>query len=189
MTDAQLRPTRQTATFGGGCFWCTEAVFEAVEGVASVVSGYAGGHDESPSYQAVCSGRTGHAEVVQVTFDASVIAYRDLLEFFFATHDPTTLNQQGADIGTQYRSIVLTHDETQAAVAREVVASLEAEGIFERAIVTEIVPFERFWPAEEYHQGYFARNPQQPYCTAVVGPKVAKFRARFRARLKPSVQG
>jgi peptide-methionine (S)-S-oxide reductase len=184
MSDAMPQTLLQTATFGGGCFWCTEAVFEAVEGVSEVASGYAGGHVPNPTYQEVCTGRTGHAEVVRVVFDPAVIGYRELLEIFFATHDPTTLNQQGADVGTQYRSVVFTHDPEQDATAREVIAALTAQGLFDRPIVTELAPAAPFWPAEAYHQGYFARNPSQPYCAAVVSPKLAKFRARFRDRLK-----
>ncbi|MEB3222572.1 MAG: peptide-methionine (S)-S-oxide reductase MsrA [Candidatus Sericytochromatia bacterium] len=184
MPDETTPSQLETATLGGGCFWCSEAVFGALQGVTSVISGYAGGHTDGPTYQEVCSGSTGHAEVVQVTFEASLVSYLEVLEVFFATHDPTTLNQQGADVGTQYRSVVLAHGEAQAEVARALIASLTAERLFDRPIVTEVVPFERFWPAEAYHQGYFARNPQQPYCAAVVSPKLAKFRARFRDRLK-----
>jgi peptide-methionine (S)-S-oxide reductase len=184
MSDAVPQTLLQTAMFGGGCFWCTEAVFEAVEGVSEVTSGYAGGPAPNPTYQEVCTGRTGHAEVVRVVFDPTVISYRELLEIFFATHDPTTLNQQGADVGTQYRSVVFTHGAEQDAIARDVIASLTAQGLFDRPIVTEVTPAAPFWPAETYHQGYFARNPSQPYCAAVVSPKLAKFRTRFRDRLK-----
>lgn len=177
--------TYDVATLGGGCFWCTEAVFDQVEGVKDVMPGYAGGQVEEPSYQAVCGGATGHAEVVQVTFDPAVIPYAEILRIFFGTHDPTTKDRQGADVGSQYRSTIMTHRPDQAETARAVIAELEAEGVFDAPIVTEVVPAARFWPAEGYHQDYFAKNPAQPYCAAVVGPKVAKFRARFRDRLKP----
>ena len=175
---------RELATFGGGCFWCTEAIFEALEGVERVVSGYAGGRRPNPTYEQVCAGVTGHAEVIQVTFDPSVIAYRDLLVFFFAFHDPTTPNQQGPDIGTQYRSIILWHDERQAATAREVIAMLTAEGVFGDPIVTEVVPLTEFWPAEDHHQGYYRRNPERGYCAAMIAPKMAKLRARYRDRMR-----
>lgn len=167
------------ATLGGGCFWCLEAVFEQLQGVSSVVSGYAGGAVENPSYRAVCSGRTGHAEVVQVTYDPGIVSYQTLLEVFFGTHDPTTLNRQGADVGTQYRSIILWHDAEQQTAAEAMVAELEAEGVFDDPIVTERRAMDRFWIAEEHHQGYFRANPTQGYCAAVVGPKVAKFRRRY----------
>lgn len=177
---------KEVATLGGGCFWCLEAVFERLQGVEKVVSGYAGGHVKDPTYEAVCDGTTGHAEVVQVTFDPAVLSYRDLLEVFFGIHDPTSLNRQGNDVGEQYRSVVLAHDETQRKVAEDLVAELEREEIFgKKAIVTEIVPFQRFYPAEAYHQEYFRRNPAQPYCRAVVAPKVAKFRQKWSHRLKP----
>lgn len=170
--------TRQ-ATFGGGCFWCTEAVFGRLDGVLEVVSGYAGGHAEAPTYEQICTGTTGHAEVVQVTYDPARIAYADLLEVFFKTHDPTTVNRQGADVGTQYRSIVLTHDEEQERVIREVIAELEGEGAYGAPIVTEVVPLDRFWPAEAYHHDYYRRNRRQPYCQVVIDPKLAKFRRHF----------
>lgn len=174
----------EIATLGGGCFWCLEAVFENLRGVERVVSGYAGGHLADPSYQQVCTGTTGHAEVVQVTFDPSVLSYRELLEVFFGTHDPTTLNRQGADVGTQYRSVIFTHSPEQRRVAEQTVAELNASGIWGRPLVTQVVPLESFYPAEAYHQGYFRNNPGQGYCQAVVGPKVAKFRKHFAARLK-----
>jgi peptide-methionine (S)-S-oxide reductase len=171
------------ATFGGGCFWCTEAVYRRLQGVLGVESGYAGGHVANPTYQQVCAGNTGHAEVIQVRYDPAKTSYEDLLEVFFRTHDPTTLDRQGNDVGTQYRSIVLVHDDEQRRVAEEVKARLDASGYFGKPIVTEIVPYDRFWKAEDYHQDYFALNPSQPYCLAVVGPKVAKFEKAFHGRL------
>ena len=174
----------EVATLGGGCFWCLEAVYERVEGVTGVRLGYAGGDKPEPAYQEVCSGRTGHAEVVELRFDPDVISYREILEIFFAIHDPTTLNRQGADVGTQYRSAIFHHSEAQRAAAQEVVAALEAEAVFDAPIVTEIVPLDTFWPGEDYHQEYFRRNPYQPYCQVVVAPKVAKFRQRFAHRLR-----
>lgn len=173
-----------TATLAGGCFWCLEAVFRELRGVQGVVSGYAGGQVERPSYEQVCSGRTGHAEVVQVIFDPSEITYRDLLGVFFAIHDPTTLNRQGADVGTQYRSAIFTHSLQQDAAARELIAELEGRHLWDRPIVTEVVPLTDFYPAEAYHQDYFELNPTQPYCQAVVAPKVAKFRRQYLERLK-----
>jgi peptide-methionine (S)-S-oxide reductase len=175
---------RETATLGGGCFWCLEAVFEGLRGVERVQSGYAGGHVANPSYEQVCTGATGHAEVVQVTFDPAVISFRELLEVFFATHDPTTLNRQGHDVGTQYRSVIVYHSPEQQRAAEQAIAELTAAGTFDRPIVTQLEPFAAFYPAEGYHQEYFRRNPGQPYCQAVVGPKVAKFRKQFAARLK-----
>jgi peptide-methionine (S)-S-oxide reductase len=172
------------ATLGGGCFWCLEAVYERVEGVTGVRSGYAGGDRPEPSYQEVCSGTTGHAEVAEVRFDPEVIGYREILEIFFAIHDPTTLNRQGADVGTQYRSVVFHHTEAQKEAAEALVRELEAEGVWDAPIVTEIAPLDTFWPAEDYHQEYFRRNPYQPYCQVVVAPKVAKFRQRFAHRLR-----
>ena len=175
---------RETATLGGGCFWCLEAVFDDLRGVESVVSGYAGGHVPGPTYEAVCSGSTGHAEVVQITFDPDQVSYRELLEVFFTIHDPTTLNRQGADVGTQYRSVVFHHSEEQRRTAQEVIRDLEAERVWELPIVTEVVPFTEFYPAEDYHQEYFARNPRQAYCQVVIAPKVAKFRGKYLSRLK-----
>ena len=175
---------REVATLAGGCFWCLEAVFVELRGVERVESGYAGGHVPTPSYQQVCTGATGHAEVVQVTFDPEELSYRDLLHVFFAIHDPTTLNRQGADVGTQYRSAIFTHSPEQERTAREVIAELNASGVWDRPIVTEVVPLEAFYPAEEYHRDYFTRNPEQGYCRAVVAPKVAKFRKQFLERLK-----
>lgn len=181
------RPTStKQATLGGGCFWCLEAVFELVPGVQRVVSGYAGGRTDAPTYHAVCSGMTGHAEVVQVTFDPQAVSYRDLLNVFFATHDPTTRNRQGPDVGTQYRSAIFYHDEEQKAAAEALIAELNAAQIWPGPIVTEVVPLTRFFPAEDYHQGYFRANPTQPYCQGVVAPKVAKFRKQFLGQLKSS---
>jgi peptide-methionine (S)-S-oxide reductase len=172
----------EKATLGGGCFWCLEAVFLDLQGVSRVASGYAGGTKANPTYEEVCDGTTGHAEVVQVEFDPAQISYRDLLNVFFAIHDPTTMNRQGADVGTQYRSIILTHDDAQRAAAEEVRATVA--GLFDDPIVTEIVPLTEFYPAEEYHRDYFSRNPNQPYCRAVVAPKVAKFRKQFLELLR-----
>lgn len=172
------------ATFGGGCFWCLEAVFEELDGVTSVVSGYAGGRIPNPSYERVCAGATGHAEVIQVTFDPAVIAYRDLLTLFFAFHDPTTMNRQGPDSGTQYRSIILTHDPTQDGDARSVIALLESDRTFDASIVTQVEALTDFWPAEAHHQGYYRRNPDRGYCAAMITPKVTKLRARYRELLR-----
>jgi len=174
----------QVATVGGGCFWCLEAVYLGLRGVTRVVSGYAGGHLANPSYEQVCGKRTGHAEVVQIGFDPAEISYEDLLRVFFTIHDPTTKDRQGNDVGPQYRSIILTHDAGQQAAAAAVIAEIAAAAIWPGPIVTEVRPLEVFWPAEEYHQNYFARNPFQGYCQAVVAPKVAKFRKSFADRLK-----
>lgn len=174
----------ETATLGGGCFWCLEAVFEQLRGVARVESGYAGGIPPNPTYEQVCSGRTGHAEVVQVTFDPAVLSYRDLLDVFFTIHDPTTLNRQGADVGAQYRSVILTHSDRQRAEAMATIRALNDEGIFDAPIVTEVGPCSAFYPAEAGHQEYFRRNPLQPYCRAVIAPKVAEFRQRHLNRLR-----
>lgn len=174
----------EQATLAGGCFWCVEAVFEQVVGVESVVSGYANGQMPHPTYEQVCHGNTGHAEVIQVTFDPAQIAYADLLDIFFAVHDPTTLNRQGADAGTQYRSAVFTHDDRQLAAAQAKVAELNAANIWDRPIVTQVEPLDRFYPAETYHQGYYRTHPQQGYCQAVISPKVAKFRSKFADRLR-----
>ena len=173
----------ETATFGGGCFWCVEAVFEEVEGVESVTSGYAGGHVEDPSYEAVCSGRTGHAEVVQVAFDPDVVSYRDLLEVFFAVHDPTTEDREGPDVGSQYRSAVYYHDEAQREAVEAYVSELEAGDVYDDPIVTEIAPLDTFYAAEEYHQDYYEKNPDQPYCAMQIPPKLEKVRAKFADRL------
>jgi peptide-methionine (S)-S-oxide reductase len=172
------------ATLGGGCFWCLEAAFEQLEGVESVVPGYAGGTDPNPSYEQVCTGTTGHAEVVQITFEPIKITYRELLEVFFAIHDPTTLNQQGSDIGTQYRSVIFYHTPEQEKVARDVIKELEASGILENPIVTELEEYNEFYPAEEYHQGYYRKNRAQPYCQAVITPKLAELREKYFTKLK-----
>jgi peptide-methionine (S)-S-oxide reductase len=174
----------ELATLGGGCFWCLEAVFQDLQGVERVVSGYAGGSVPNPSYEDVCTGRTGHAEVVQVAFDPTVLSYRDLLHVFFSIHDPTTLNRQGPDVGTQYRSAIFHHGSEQERVAREVIADLERQGLWDAPIVTEVMPAPPFYAAEQYHQEYFRRNPGQGYCRVVIAPKVAKFRNAHLARLK-----
>jgi peptide-methionine (S)-S-oxide reductase len=173
----------ETATLGGGCFWCTEAVYQQLRGVRSVVSGYCGGETANPTYKQVCTGTTGHAEVIQITFDPGQIAYRDVLEVFFQTHDPTTLNRQGNDVGPQYRSVIFPHNDEQRRVAGEVIRDLSASGQFPRPIVTTIEPLREFYPAEDYHQRYFADNPGQPYCAMVIAPKVAKFRKAFAERV------
>jgi peptide-methionine (S)-S-oxide reductase len=172
------------AVLGGGCFWCVEAVYRDLDGVLSVKSGYAGGHTENPTYRQVCTGSTGHAEVVRVAFDPQKLSYADLLRVFFTIHDPTTLNRQGADTGTQYRSIILTSGEDQAADARAVMAEITAAGLYDAKLVTEIAPLTTFYPAEDEHDDYFARNPYSGYCQAVVAPKVRKFRKQFAVRLK-----
>lgn len=174
----------ETAVLGGGCFWCLEAVYEQVQGVERVVSGYAGGHDPRPTYEAVCGGRTGHAEVVELTFDPDVTSYRELLEIFFAIHDPTTLNRQGGDKGTQYRSVIFYRSEEQRATADAVMRELAEQGIWDDPLVTQLEPDPGFHAAEAYHQHYFARNPTQGYCQAVVAPKVSKLRQKFTAKLK-----
>jgi peptide-methionine (S)-S-oxide reductase len=175
---------RELATLGGGCFWCLEAVFKDLKGVEGVVSGYAGGDLENPSYEQVCGGGTGHAEVVQIAFDPQVVTYRDLLDVFFTIHDPTTRDRQGADVGPQYRSVILYHGPEQKAAAEQAIADLKPKGIWRAPIVTEVVPLETFYPAESYHQDYFANNPRQRYCQIVIAPKVAKFRKEHLARLK-----
>jgi len=172
------------ATFGGGCFWCVEAIFERVEGVSSVTSGYAGGHVENPDYKQVTTGSTGHAEVVQIQFDPEKVSYYELLEIFFKTHDPTTLNRQGADVGTQYRSIILYHSEEQKTQVQEIIRELDAAGIYRNPIVTQVEPFEQFYSAEAYHQEYFENNPNQGYCRLVIQPKVEKFEKIFKEKLK-----
>lgn len=174
----------KTATLGGGCFWCLEAAFLRLKGVESVVSGYAGGSVPDPGYRQVCTGTTGHAEVVQVRFDDSVIGFATLLEVFFTIHDPTTPNRQGADVGSQYRSVIFYHDEPQREVAETQIAALEAAGIWGTPIVTEVLPLPQFYPAEAYHQDYFRQNPYQGYCQAVVAPKVAKLRQRHASLLR-----
>ena len=172
------------ATFGSGCFWCTEAVFQQLEGIASVVSGYSGGHIKNPAYREVCEGRTGHAEVVQLTYDPEVVSYETLLEVFWKTHDPTTLNRQGNDVGTQYRSVIYYHDDEQRQLAQEYKEKLNASGAFSNPIVTEISPLDVFYPAEAYHQNYYNNNPEQGYCSFVVRPKVEKFKQVFGDKVK-----
>ena len=172
----------EKATLGGGCFWCLEAVFENVKGVEDVISGYAGGHIDHPTYEAVCSGATGHAEVVQITYDPTIISYKDILEIFWKIHDPTTLNRQGADVGTQYRSVIFYHDEKQKEIAQK--SKAEAQKNFASPIVTQILPLQKFWKAEDYHQDYFKNNPNQGYCQIVVAPKVEKFQKTFKKWVK-----
>jgi peptide-methionine (S)-S-oxide reductase len=174
----------ETATFGGGCFWCTEAVFDEVIGVTDVVSGYTGGQLDDPTYDDICTGSTGHAEVIRVTFDPVVISYAEVLEIFFATHDPTTLNKQGADRGTQYRSAIFVHSPAQRLLAEKMIAQLNDEKIWGSPIVTEVTDAPIFYPAEDYHQEFFRRNPNQGYCMAVVSPKLSKFRQKFLSKLK-----
>ena len=179
-----VQSDKEVATLAGGCFWCLEAVFKDLRGVHRVVSGYSGGSVVNPTYNQVCSGTTGHAEVVQVTFDPQAVTFREILEVFFTIHDPTTLNRQGADVGTQYRSAIFYHSPAQRETAEQVIADLTAEQLWRDPVVTELVPFAEFYAAEDYHQDYFERNPYQPYCMAVVAPKVAKFRKKFLDRLK-----
>lgn len=174
-----MSANHETITLAGGCFWCLEAVYDEVKGVLSVESGYANGHVPNPTYRAVCNGDTGHAEAVQVKFDPDIITLRDLLNIFFTIHDPTTLNRQGADVGTQYRSGIYYHSEDQKEAAEQAIRELEAQNIWSNPIVTEVEPLKEFYIAEEYHQEYFAKNPYQPYCMAVVAPKVSKFRKHF----------
>lgn len=178
----------ETATLGGGCFWCLEAVFQQVTGVAAVVSGYTGGHVRQPSYEQVCGGETGHAEVVRVSFDPEQIPYREILEIFFAIHDPTTPNRQGNDAGPQYRSAIFYHSQLQRETAEQVMAGLTRQQTFDAPIVTQLVPAADFWPAEDYHQNYYRQHPGQGYCSFVISPKVAKFRAKFAARLRPDAR-
>lgn len=189
MTDDQKQTKetaskRETATVGGGCFWCIEAVFEELGGVERVVSGYAGGTVKNPSYEQVCTGTTGHAEVVQIEFDPRVIQYEEILNVFFSVHDPTTVNRQGADVGSQYRSVVFYHDERQREVAARVIADVESSDNLGSPVVTELVPLKAFYEADVYHQDYFERNPEAPYCRAVIGPKMLKFRDLFKDHLK-----
>jgi peptide-methionine (S)-S-oxide reductase len=178
---------REVATLAGGCFWCLEAAFSELRGVDKVVSGYAGGHVPNPSYELVCTGTTGHAEVVQITFDPAVVSYDDLLHVFFTIHDPTTLNRQGGDVGTQYRSAIFYHSAAQKAAAERVMAELATTKLWDDPLVTELAPLERFYPAEEYHRDYFRRNPTQAYCRAVIAPKVAKVRKLYLDKLKQAV--
>ncbi len=176
------------ATFGAGCFWCVEAIFQRLEGVEKVVSGYSGGFAEKPDYRQVCSGETGHAEVCQITFDPSRISYEQLLEVFWKAHDPTTKNRQGNDIGTQYRSVIFYHDDEQKRLAQEYKEKLNAAKIWERPIQTEILRLEKFWPAEDYHQDYYSNNPKQGYCAMVIAPKIRKLESAFKDRLKPATK-
>ncbi len=175
---------REVATLAGGCFWCLEAVYENLKGVEKVESGYSGGSLPNPTYQQVCSGSTGHAEVVQITFDPGVVTYRELLEVFFTIHDPTTLNRQGNDVGTQYRSAIFYHSPEQKSTAADVIAELEVQKVWDDPIVTEITPLDEYYPAEDYHQEYFRQNPNQPYCAVAIAPKVAKFRRQYLEKLK-----
>ena len=179
----------EVATFGGGCFWCLDAAFRQLRGVEKVVSGYAGGRRPNPSYEQVCAGTTGHAEVVQITFDPSVITYRDLLGVLFSIHDPTTLNRQGPDEGTQYRSVIFHHSPEQQQAAKDVMTQLSAEHVWPNPIVTELVPFSVFYSAEAYHQDYFNKHPNQPYCAAVIAPKVSKMRKAYFDRLRHAGSG
>lgn len=184
ISDNGASHTKEITTLGGGCFWCLEAVFDELQGVDDVVSGYAGGSTINPTYQQVCSETTGHAEVVQLTFDPQLISFADILKVFFSIHDPTTLNRQGADVGTQYRSAIFFHTPEQQAIAAQVIAEINKAGIWNRPIVTEVTPLETFYPAEDYHQEYFQYNGEQPYCQVVIAPKVAKFRKEYLSRLK-----
>ena len=177
---------KDIATFGGGCFWCIEAVFDRLRGVESVESGYMGGAQPNPSYEAICTGQTGHAEVVRVTFDPTVMSYRELLEIFFFVHDPTTLNRQSNDVGTQYRSVIFFHSPEQETIAKDVMATLTSGKCFDAPIVTELSPAHTLYTAEDYHQDYFAHHPDQPYCTFLIAPKIAKLSQQFASRLKPS---
>lgn len=184
MTQLTSSAQRETATFGNGCFWCTEAIFKSLKGVETVESGYSGGKIKNPTYREVCSGLTGHAEVIQITFDPSVISYDELLEVFWQTHDPTTLNRQGADVGTQYRSAVFYHSPEQKEAAEKYKAELNRQKVFDKPIVTEITAFDIFYKAEDYHQNYYANNPNQGYCQIVIVPKLEKFRKVFKDKLK-----
>ncbi|MEO8458075.1 MAG: peptide-methionine (S)-S-oxide reductase MsrA [Chloroflexota bacterium] len=175
---------KQLATLAGGCFWCLEAVYLELNGVEKVVSGYTGGEKKNPTYDQVCGGNTGHAEVVQLTFDPDVISFKELLEVFFTIHDPTQLNRQGNDVGTQYRSAIFTHNDEQAQIARQTIAELDDQRLWQQKIVTQVEPLPDFYPAEAYHQNYFANNPQSSYCQIIVAPKVAKARSKFLAKLK-----
>lgn len=174
----------EVATLGGGCFWCLEPVYEELRGVEKVESGYSGGSVPDPTYRQVCTGTTGHAEVVQVTFDPEVVSFREILEVFFTIHDPTTLNRQGADVGTQYRSAIFYHSDEQRETAEEVISDIEAEGVWSAPIVTEVTPFDTYYRAEDYHQEYFRNNGFQPYCQVIIAPKVAKFRKQYLTKLK-----
>ncbi len=174
----------QIATLGGGCFWCLEAAFQRLEGVHSVISGYSGGHEEHPTYKEVCTGETGHAEVIQISFDPQVITFRELLEIFFFIHNPTTLNRQGGDVGTQYRSVIFYHSSEQQDLADDLIKELEDKQLYDEPIVTQVVEFDRFYSAEDYHQDYYQNNTQQDYCNVVISPKLAKFRAKYKEKLR-----
>lgn len=174
----------ETTTLAAGCFWCVEAVFDDLKGVEDVVSGYSGGHTENPTYQQVCSETTGHAEVIQIKFNPDEISFKEILQVFFAVHDPTTLNRQGNDVGTSYRSAIFYHSDEQKQVAEEVIKEVTDEGVYDNPIVTQVAPFDKFYLAENYHQEYFTNNPNQPYCAAIVAPKVAKFRKKFLEKIK-----
>jgi len=176
----------EQATLGGGCFWCLEAVYKDLKGVVNILPGYSGGHTENPTYEEVCTDTTGHAEVVQITYDPVLITYQDLLEIFFFIHDPTSLNRQGADEGTQYRSVVFYHNEEQKDLAYTMIKNLEEEQVYEDPIVTELVKLDKFYPAEEYHHNYYARNPEQAYCSVVIAPKLARFREKYHEKLEKS---
>lgn len=184
MTDISQSPDSELATLGGGCFWCLEAVFDQVKGVESVESGYMGGGRPNPTYEAVCTGTTGYAEIIQIQFNPKVISFKELLVIFFGIHDPTTLNRQGNDSGTQYRSAIFYHSPQQETIAKEVIEQLTNDKLFDTDIVTEVVPLSKFYIAEQYHQEYFVQNPSQPYCSYLIGPKVAKFRQQFATKLK-----
>ncbi len=183
-TNGIMTKDLEKATFGGGCFWCTEAVYLELKGVVDVKPGYSGGHVTSPTYEQVCTKTTGHAEVIQITFDPQIISFPEILEVFFMTHDPTTLNQQGNDVGPQYRSVIFYHSEKQKEIAEKVIQLFTEEQVYDQPIVTEVTAFDKFYPAEDYHQNYFARNKNQGYCRFVVAPKVEKFRKIFKEKLK-----
>ncbi len=184
MNQVETGQETEVTTLGGGCFWCLEAVYLELEGVEKVESGYAGGSVPNPTYEQVCTGATGHAEVVQLTFDPDMVSYREILEVFFTIHDPTTLNRQGADVGTQYRSAIFYHSQEQKRIAEEMIRELDAADVWDSPIVTEVTPASEFYVAEDYHQDYYARNSRQPYCQVVISPKLAKFRKTYQAKLK-----
>jgi len=185
MNEANTRQNKlEVATLGGGCFWCTEAVFQLIRGVEKVDPGYSGGNLPNPTYEQVSTGRTGHVEVAQLTFDADIISFREILEIFFGTHDPTQLNRQGADVGTQYRSVIFYRDEQQKAVAEQLVAELTSEKVYENPIVTSVEPLKVFYPAETYHKDYFKNHPKEPYCQVVIAPKIAKLQKTYVSKLK-----
>jgi len=190
MTNEKMEPKYQDiieiTTLGGGCFWCMEAAFNEIKGVVKVESGYSGGKIPWPTYEQVCTGTTVHAEVVQVTFNPSIISFKEILEIFFTMHDPTTLNRQGDDMGTQYRSVIFYHDEKQKETAEQIISELEAAKVWDNNVVTQIEPFEKFYSAEEYHKGYFGRHPEAGYCRVVISPKIAKLRKKYREKLKKS---